>query len=85
MKMAFIDAHREELGIEPICQELAVAPSSYHQHAARLADPGKRSSRARRDDDSVAPARSDAIEPGGGKAARFLRHGGGREEGGEQG
>lgn len=51
MKMAFIDAHREELGIEPICQELAVAPSSYHQHAARLADPGKRSSRARRDDE----------------------------------
>jgi len=23
---AFIDAHREELGIEPICRELAVAP-----------------------------------------------------------
>jgi len=51
MKMAFIDAHREELGIEPICQELAVAPSSYHQHAARLADPGKRSARARHDDE----------------------------------
>jgi hypothetical protein len=51
MKMAFTDAHREELGIEPICQELAVAPSSYHQHAARLADPGKRSPRARRDDE----------------------------------
>jgi len=51
MKMAFIDARREELGIEPICQELAVAPSSYHQHAARLADPGKRSARARHDDE----------------------------------
>ncbi|WP_410482857.1 IS3 family transposase [Sphingomonas sp. A2-49] len=51
MTMAFIDAHREELGIEPICRELAVAPSSYHQHAARLADPGKRSARARRDDE----------------------------------
>ncbi len=51
MKMAFIDAHREELGIEPICRELAVAPSSYHQHAARVADPGKRSARARRDDE----------------------------------
>ncbi|WP_425567223.1 IS3 family transposase [Sphingomonas cynarae] len=49
--MAFIDAHRKELGIEPICRELAVAPSSYHQHAARLADPGKRSGRARRDDE----------------------------------
>jgi len=51
MTMGFIDAHREELGIEPICRELAVAPSSYHQHAARLADPGRRSARARRDDE----------------------------------
>ena len=49
--MAFIDAHREELGIEPICRELAVAPSSYHEHAARLADPGRRPARARRDDE----------------------------------
>ncbi|KPF48236.1 transposase, partial [Novosphingobium sp. AAP1] len=30
--MAFIDAHREDLGIEPICRELAIAPSSYHEH-----------------------------------------------------
>jgi putative transposase len=51
MMMAFIDAHREELGIEPICRELAIAPSSYHEHAVRLADPGKRSTRARRDDE----------------------------------
>ena len=49
--MSFIDAHREELGIEPICRELAIAPSSYHEHAARLADPGKRPARARRDDE----------------------------------
>jgi len=40
MMMAFIDAHREDLGIEPICRELAIAPSSYHEHVARLADPG---------------------------------------------
>jgi transposase InsO family protein len=51
MVMSFIDSHREELGIEPICRELAVAPSSYHAHAARLADPAKRSARARRDDE----------------------------------
>ena len=49
--MSFIDAHREELGIEPICRELAIAPSSYHEHAARLADPSKRPARARRDDE----------------------------------
>ncbi|MCK9553965.1 IS3 family transposase [Aquamicrobium sp.] len=51
MMMAFIDAHREDLGIEPICRELAIAPSSYHEHAARLADPDKRPARARRDDE----------------------------------
>ena len=49
--MAFIDAHRKELGIEPICRVLAIAPSSYHEHAWRLADPGKRPARARRDDE----------------------------------
>ena len=49
--MSFIDSHVTELGIEPICRELAVAPSSYHEHASRLADPGKRSARARRDDE----------------------------------
>jgi transposase InsO family protein len=51
MMMAFIDAHREKLGIEPICRELAIAPSSYYEQAARRADPGKRSARARRDDE----------------------------------
>ena len=49
--VSFIDAHREDLGIEPICRELAIAPSSYREHAARLADPARRSARARRDDD----------------------------------
>ena len=48
--MAFIDAHAKELGIEPICRELQVAPSSWHEHAVRLVDPDKRSARARRDD-----------------------------------
>ena len=51
MMMAFIDAHREDLGIEPICRELAIAPSSYHEHVARLADPGRRPARAQRDDE----------------------------------
>jgi transposase InsO family protein len=51
MVMSFIDTHREDLGIEPICRELAVAPSSYHEHARCQADPGRRSARARRDDE----------------------------------
>ena len=37
--MAFIDAHRDEYGIEPICRELPIAPSSYYEHKARQADP----------------------------------------------
>ena len=50
--MSFIDDHAKELGIEPICRELAIAPSSYHEHAARVADPQRRSARARRDDET---------------------------------
>ena len=34
--MGFIDANAKDLGIEPICGELAIVPSSYHTHAARL-------------------------------------------------
>jgi putative transposase len=48
MKM-FIDEHRETYGVEPICRVLPIAPSTYHAHAARRADPSKRSDRARRD------------------------------------
>jgi transposase InsO family protein len=51
MMMVFIDAHREDLGIEPICRELAVAPSSYHEHARRLADHGMCPTRTRRCDE----------------------------------
>jgi hypothetical protein len=50
MMVSFIDAHREDLGIEPICRELAIAPSSYREHAARLADSRQTSSTARRED-----------------------------------
>lgn len=49
--MSFIDSHREDLGIEPIYRELAVAPSSYHEHARRLADPDRRPAHARHDDE----------------------------------
>lgn len=50
MMMSFIDAYREDLGIETVCRELAIAPSSYHKHARRLADYGRRPTRAGRDD-----------------------------------
>jgi len=51
MMMAFIDAHHGDLEIEPICHEQKIAPSSWHEHTARLADPDRRPARARRDDE----------------------------------
>jgi hypothetical protein len=39
--IAFIDDHRDAYGVEPICRELPIAPSTYHAHAARRADPAK--------------------------------------------
>src|SRR3954470_6045607 len=47
--IAFIDEHRVLHGVEPICRVLPIAPSTYHAHAARRADPGKLAARARRD------------------------------------
>jgi putative transposase len=47
--IAFIDAHREAHGVEPICRLLPIAPSTYHTHVARRADPSRMSARARRD------------------------------------
>ena len=38
--IAFIDEHRAVHGVEPICKVLPIAPSTYHAHAARRADPG---------------------------------------------
>lgn len=47
---AFIDDHRDNYGVEPICKVLPIAPSIYHQHAARQADPTLRSVCAQRDE-----------------------------------
>ena len=47
--IAFIDDHRGQHGVEPICRELRIAPSTYHAHAARRADPSIAPLRVRRD------------------------------------
>jgi transposase InsO family protein len=47
--IAFIDDHREAHGVEPICKVLPIAPSTYHAHAAKRADPARLSARAKRD------------------------------------
>jgi hypothetical protein len=48
---AFIDEQRETYGVEPICRVLPIAPSTYHEHAARKANPDRRPARERRDAD----------------------------------
>jgi hypothetical protein len=48
MKM-FIEEHRGQYGVEPICRVLPNAPSTYRAHAAGQADPTKLCDRARRD------------------------------------
>jgi len=47
--VAFIDAHRAEYGVEPICAELPIAPSTYYELKARQVDPDRRPARVRRD------------------------------------
>jgi len=47
---AFIDEHRDQYGVEPICRVLPIAPSTYFAHAAKRANPDLRSDRTKRDD-----------------------------------
>ena len=46
----FIDDHRVEYGVEPICEVLPIAPSTYYERKACEADPSRRSARAQRDE-----------------------------------
>ena len=46
---SFIDDHRETYGVEPICAELPIAPSTYWEHKRREREPERRSARYRRD------------------------------------
>ena len=39
--VAFVDAHGDEYGVEPICNVLPIAPSTYYEHKARQADPAR--------------------------------------------
>ena len=46
---AFIDENRDTYGVEPICAELPISPSSYYEHKRREREPGRKSARSRRD------------------------------------
>ena len=47
----FIDDHRGEYGVEPICEVLPIAPSTYYKHCEIRRDPTVRSDRAKRDEE----------------------------------
>ena len=47
--ISFVDAYRDEHGVEPICRVLAIAPSTYHAHARRRANPETAPARVKRD------------------------------------
>ncbi len=47
---AFIDTYRCQLGVEPICNVLQVAPSAYWRYVAKKHNPSLRSSRTQRDE-----------------------------------
>jgi putative transposase len=47
----FVDEHRDEYGVEPICETLPIAPSIYYEHARRRRDPDRRPRREKRDDE----------------------------------
>ena len=46
---AFVDENRDEFGVEPICAEVPIAPSTYYEHKRREREPERRSARSRRD------------------------------------
>lgn len=47
--ITFIEDHREDHGVEPICRVLPIAPATFYDHLAKRADPSLLSDRAKRD------------------------------------
>ena len=47
----FVDEHREAYGVEPICAELPIAPSTYYDHRRKRLQPDLRAKRVKRDEE----------------------------------
>ena len=47
--IAFIEEHRDDIGVEPICKHLPIAPSTFYDRMAKRANPDLLSARAKRD------------------------------------
>ncbi|MQQ10596.1 IS3 family transposase [Epibacterium sp. SM1979] len=48
--IAFIEDHRADHGVEPICRVLPIAPATFYDNMAKRADPSRLSDRAKRDE-----------------------------------
>jgi len=48
--VSFIDDHKNDYGVEPICRVLPIAPSTYYEHVRKRRDPDLRSDRAKSDE-----------------------------------
>lgn len=49
IKVVFIDQYREQYGVEPICRQIQIAPSSYYEYMVRERDPDRLPDRIKRD------------------------------------
>lgn len=47
--IAFIEEYRDYIGVEPICRDLPIAPSTFYDHMAKRAPPYLLSDRAKRE------------------------------------
>ena len=47
--MSFIDDHRDDYGVEPICKQVPIAPSTYYEHKFREVFPEQAPPRVQRD------------------------------------
>ena len=49
--VSFVDEHRDEYGVEPICEMIPIAPSTFYEQIARRLNPDLRPARAKCDDE----------------------------------
>jgi transposase InsO family protein len=49
--VTFIDQHKGEYGVEPMCSVLPIAPATYYEHTRRKREPERRPARHKRDDE----------------------------------
>lgn len=49
MMVIFVDQHKEQYGVEPICKQIQIAPSNYYEHKVRERDPDRLPDRIKRE------------------------------------